>query len=148
MDSAVPSTAVLWKRLCKQWSWLINSGAFVLGMCGGCFVLASVSLVIVMEESGIVGSKRPFDSATWKQNQSSPFVIPIRYRMSHDLIVNHALVGKTMGEIEEMLGAPDSLFGGEHFAYLLRPEISDDIYLMFEITNEAVSDVQITYHYD
>lgn len=130
---------MLWARLCRQFSWAINAGAFVLGMCGGFCLLVSVPIVMLLWESGVVGGDRPFDSATWKQNRTYPFVIPVRCRMSHDLVANHALVGKSSHEVEELLGPPDHGLGLEYF---LREQLTDEIVLRIVLQDGTVSEVQ------
>jgi len=69
----------------------------------------------------------PFDAAIWRNPESSRWRkddVTERQKMFDDLVANH-LSGKTRGEIESMLGEPDTGYfegTGRDLLYILGPE--------------------------
>lgn len=68
----------------------------------------------------------PFDSATWKSEESMNWSNPVRLRMVDDLMRKHKLVGRTKVEINELLGLPakTGYFSSYDYVYWLGPERS------------------------
>lgn len=148
----MPNTAALWKRLCEQWSWVINGGALILGMFGGlCLVVATplcAAIVLDCEQNGVFGGPIPFASEAWKRNSHVPFVRPIRMRMADDFIRSQQPVGKPRAEIEAALNAPDSPGPtSDQLSYYLGERahwMGDEVMLLtFEFDGEIVSKATI-----
>jgi len=63
-------------------------------------------------------SRTQFDSEKWKNWEETEFSMQLRWHMTHDLVSNHDLVGKSVSEILDLLGEPEGKSKSE-FRYFL-----------------------------
>jgi len=94
---------------------LLLSPAIVPGVTEVIWPLAANAFLVATEPARRI----PFDSAKWKEAAATHSSPELRRRMVHDLLNRNDLSGRTVAEVEELLGCQDSrsVFGGWDMVY-------------------------------
>jgi len=112
--------------------WIVS-----LALASGCFLgLAHCSgiLDLVIEESRAL-SPLPYERRSWLENERTLWSVEPRMRMAEWLVDRNELIGRTMPDIEAMLGPPQDrtvVDGGKRFKYELGERRGDGWVLIVE----------------